>query len=298
MKHRNPQRWGERVVRPQDSAGGERGWGKWRNFAAEKTCSAVQTCQIFLYRNPLLLWQQSTLVLPNCPKSFCICQRNPANQLQQWLCQTNPLSCCVLSMFLSFPSWYLLNSRLVPWGDLQHRCPSPSPHTAHLQRSCSSPEPANETCLRLRPNPCKLSNIHGVWQALPRKEQQVQEARAEPRRQHPQHERLCKLRSLAVTLQVSVGMEVPGAHAKVGVGPTRAFALWFGPSAHHVVLPHLSPPFLGDSRTRFTAAVNQHNSSTTCRAAVLCATDLSPIRAQRASYFVKYQALHSRGESD
>lgn len=112
MKHRNPLRQGEWLVCPLNSAGRELAVRETKEFYSwENLLCCAELPDLFLWKSPFLR-KQNTLMLPNCPKGFCICQRKHGNQLQQRLCQTNPLSCCVFSLFLSFPSWHFLNSLL------------------------------------------------------------------------------------------------------------------------------------------------------------------------------------------
>lgn len=103
----------------------------------------MQSCQTFFMETPFLrkCCDRAPPVLSNCAKGFYICQRKHRNQLQQRLCQTNPLSSCVFSLFLSFPSWYFLNSHP---GVTYSIAPSPTLRTQScLHHSCSNTKPAN-----------------------------------------------------------------------------------------------------------------------------------------------------------
>lgn len=144
MKHRNPLRQGEWLVCPLNSAGRELAVRETKEFYSwENLLCCAELPDLFLWKSPFLR-KQNTLMLPNCPKGFCICQRKHGNQLQQRLCQTNPLSCCVFSLFLSFPSWHFLNSLACHAEVTYSIAPSPNLRTqSHLQHSCSNTKPAH-----------------------------------------------------------------------------------------------------------------------------------------------------------
>ena len=152
MKHRNPQRQGECLVCPLNLAGRELTVRETKEFYSwENHLCCAELPDLFLWKLPFLQ-KQSTLVLPNCPEGFCICQRNHGNQLQQWLCQTNPLSCCVFSLFLSFPNWRFLNSLLAMLGwPIASLSVQISGHSPISSTAAATPSQLTETCRRLRP---------------------------------------------------------------------------------------------------------------------------------------------------
>lgn len=70
-----PQTQGEWLVCPVNSAGRELTKRETMEFYSWEN---LLCCAELPY---LFLWKQSIFVLPNCPKGFCICQKNHGNQL-------------------------------------------------------------------------------------------------------------------------------------------------------------------------------------------------------------------------